>query len=170
MATLEIDINFFWEDDVPSSDQLPSDDRIREAVRKAAALRACHTGEIGVAIVDDPRIHNVNRQHLQHDYPTDVISFPYELAPPHVEGELVVSWDTALREGRRVGWPAEHELLLYLVHGTLHLVGMDDQDPADRTAMRSAERTVLEQMGVSDVQAFGPDRMDSPSDEVSPPR
>ncbi|MEX0824533.1 MAG: rRNA maturation RNase YbeY [Pirellulaceae bacterium] len=167
MASLEIAINLLWESDVPRSDRLPSEDRIREAVLAAAAFRACDVGEIGVAIVDDAQIHRLNRQHLQHDYPTDVVSFPYGLAPPHVEGELVVSWDTALREADRIGWAADRELLLYVVHGTLHLVGMDDQQTSDRAAMRLAECAVLEQLGILDVQTFGPDRTDPPSDEVS---
>lgn len=170
MATLEIAINLLRERDVPRSDRLPSKDRIRDAVRTAAAFRDCSQGEIGVAIVDDAQIHRLNLQHLEHDYPTDVISFPYGLAPPRVEGELVVSWDTAMREANEVGWDPDHELLLYVVHGTLHLVGMDDQRDTDRASMRLAERAVLEQLGVVNVHAFGPDRTESPSDEVSPPR
>lgn len=170
MATLEIEINFLWDDEIPSSERLPSEDRIRAAVRAAAAQRDCDAGEIGVAIVDDAQIHRLNRQHLQHDYPTDVISFPYGLAPPRVEGELVVSWDTALREAQQVGWAADEELLLYIVHGTLHLVGMDDQQPSDRAVMRRAECAVLEQLGVANVQAFAPDRAEPPSDEVPPSR
>ena len=121
-------------------------ERIIHAVRAAAAHRDCHRGSIGVAVVDDAAIQMLNRRHLQHDYPTDVISFSYELQPPWVDGELVVSWQTAQREAVAAGWQAADELILYVVHGTLHITGMDDARDDQRQAMRQAERIVLSQL------------------------
>ncbi len=146
---------------------------IRAAVIAAAGHRGCDRGEIGVRVTDDATIRQVNLRHLRHDYPTDVISFLYEFAPPLVEGELVVSAETATREaearadrdgGDRDGaersgerWSACDELLLYVVHGTLHVTGMEDRDPADRAAMRRAEEAVLSSIGVDQIRRFAAD-------------
>ena len=93
-------------------------------------------GSVSVAVVNDPTIHELNRRYLEHDYPTDVLSFLLERDGASLDGEVVVSADTARRTAERLGWPAEHELLLYIVHGTLHLVGYDDLDPQSKAGMR----------------------------------
>lgn len=120
--------------------------RLEAAVRAAAVVGGCHVCQIGVRVSDDTTIHEINRRFLQHDYPTDVISFPYHLAPPMVEGELVVSIDTAARESVEAGWSVAEELLLYIIHGTLHLVGFDDTEESCRLRMREAEQTALQNM------------------------
>ncbi|MEO1495814.1 MAG: rRNA maturation RNase YbeY [Planctomycetota bacterium] len=106
-------------------------------------------GEISIAVVDDPTIHKLNARHLNHDYPTDVLSFPLLDAPPCVEGEVIVSADTAIENAARYGWPAESELCLYVVHGLLHLAGYGDKTDDDRREMRAAEAGVLTRLGVS---------------------
>ncbi len=116
---------------------------IGAAVRAAASLGRCSDCRIGVRVTNDRTIHDLNRQFLDHDYPTDVISFPYALAPPLVEGELVVSIDTAEVQAPDAGWSVAQELLLYVIHGTLHLVGYDDVEDSDRAAMREAESQAL---------------------------
>ena len=89
-------------------------------------------------------------EHLDHDYPTDVLSFPMA-DDPVLMGEILVSADTARREAAARGHPAYHELLLYAVHGTLHLLGYDDHDPKARARMRRAERAALAALGVPPV-------------------
>jgi probable rRNA maturation factor len=121
--------------------------RIAAAVQIVLADADCTVANISIAIVDDPTIHRLNRQFLEHDYPTDVLSFVLE-EPPRLAGEIIASIDTARREAADVGWDAADELLLYAVHGALHLVGHRDKQPAESAAMRSAERRVLEQLGV----------------------
>lgn len=122
--------------------------RVAAAVQMALAEAGCHEATVSVAIVDDPTIHRLNREFLERDYPTDVLSFVLE-EPPQLEGEIVASMDTARREAAEVGWGAEDELLLYAVHGALHLAGYLDKDPTDVAAMRSAERAVLGRLGVT---------------------
>jgi probable rRNA maturation factor len=122
--------------------------RIAAAVQMVLADADYAEANISIAIVDDPTIHRLNRQFLEHDHPTDVLSFVLE-EPPRLEGEIVASIDTARREAAEVGWDAANELLLYAVHGALHLVGHLDKGPAESTAMRAAERAVLERLGVS---------------------
>ena len=115
--------------------------------------------ELSVAIVDDAEIHRVNREHLDHDCPTDVISFLYaaERAEPKgggraaarrgsglaIEGELVVSDETARREAPKHGLSPATELELYIIHGLLHLCGYDDLAPAERRVMRKRERELM---------------------------
>lgn len=123
--------------------------RIKDAVRLVLDDSEFKQASISVAIVDDPTIHELNRRFLNHDYPTDVLSFPLERGRGKLEGEVVASADTALRSASDYGWRPEDELLLYIVHGALHLVGYDDHEPEDRAAMRAAEAEVLARFGLS---------------------
>jgi probable rRNA maturation factor len=124
--------------------------RLREAVRGVLTGEKIRDAEISVAVVDDQKMHELNLKYLQHDYATDVLSFPLnddEDGP--LEGEVIVSIDTAEREAAEYGWKTEDELLLYAVHGVLHLVGYDDQDLKDRIAMREAEARYLARYGLT---------------------
>lgn len=121
--------------------------RLAGAVRsvlRSAGLQAT----VSVAVVDDPAMHELNRRFLGHDYPTDVLSFVLEQGEGYLEGELVVSADTAAAAAVQYGWTAGDELLLYVVHGALHLVGYDDHGVQQRLAMREAEREHLRPFGL----------------------
>jgi probable rRNA maturation factor len=105
---------------------------------------------ISVALVDDRAIHAVNRRHLGHDGPTDVISFllsdPDE---PVLAGELVVSAERAATLAHQVGIDPWAELALYVVHGLLHLCGYDDLAAPDVDAMRRREGEILSREGLT---------------------
>lgn len=116
---------------------------IRQAVLEILEEEGVSAGNVSIAVVDDPTIREINRRHLNHDYPTDVISFVLESASGYLDGEVVTSADTAREAAADLGWPVENELLLYVVHGTLHLVGYDDRSETDRQCMRSRERHYL---------------------------
>ena len=107
---------------------------------------------ISVAVVDDPTIHQLNRQYLDHDYATDVLSFVLERDGDLLEGEVIVSADTAASRAADFGWSAAEELLLYVIHGTLHLVGYDDGSPDERAIMRARERDCLKRLGIDPPQ------------------
>ncbi|MCX7825129.1 MAG: rRNA maturation RNase YbeY [Verrucomicrobiae bacterium] len=94
---------------------------------------------LSVALVDDATIAALNQRFLNRPGPTDVLSF--NLAPGL--GELIVSAERAVIVARQLRRPPAAELALYLVHGLLHLAGFDDHTPAQRRAMRRAERQVL---------------------------
>lgn len=119
--------------------------RLAEQILRDAGIRG---GSLSIAVVDDPTIHELNRQFLQHDYPTDALSFLLERDSDRLEGEVIVSADTAARVAAELDWPAEDELLLYVVHATLHLVGHDDATDELRAAMRDAESRYLAQLGI----------------------
>jgi probable rRNA maturation factor len=121
--------------------------RLAAAVQIVLADAECAAATVSIAIVDDPTIHRLNRQFLEHDYATDVLSFALA-EPPRLEGEIIASVDTARREAADAGWTTDDELLLYATHGALHLVGFRDKDAVEAAAMRAAELSVLAQLGV----------------------
>lgn len=102
---------------------------------------------ISLAIVDDVTIHELNRRYLNHDWPTDVLSFVLDNRDGHLEGEIVISADTAAAAAAEVGWPAAAEQLLYVIHGALHLVGHDDKTATGAEEMRTAEERYLRRFG-----------------------
>lgn len=100
-------------------------------------------GTLSIAVVNDPAIHQINRDFLKHDYPTDVLSFALEEDFDAFEGEVLVSAETALSHATDYGWSAEDELLLYVIHGTLHLAGYRDKTENEQAEMRAAEARYL---------------------------
>ena len=124
--------------------------RLIQAARQVLAAAGVKSGEISIAVVNDERIHELNRQYLAHDYPTDVLSFvlDHDHASGKLDGEVIVSADYAAREADRYDWTVDDELLLYVIHGCLHLTGHDDQTPDGQTAMRAAETQHLAQFGL----------------------
>jgi probable rRNA maturation factor len=102
---------------------------------------------ISLAVVDDDTIHELNRRHLEHDWPTDVLSFVLDDNGDHLEGEVILSADTAAAAADELGTSAAEEQLLYVIHGTLHLIGYDDKSDADAQEMRTAEARYLHQFG-----------------------
>ena len=113
---------------------------VRAIVRDAEIPEA----RIGVAVVDDATIAKLHQKYLNDPDPTDVLSFVLECSPQAIEGEVVVSAETALASAPHYGCTADDELLRYVIHGTLHLVGYDDTTPKDRAVMRKMEREYLE--------------------------
>ena len=122
--------------------------RLAGAVRSVLRSAGFQQATVSVAVVDDRTIHDLIRRFLVHDYPTDVLSFVLEQGDGYLEGELVVSADTAAAAAALFGWTAGDELLLYVVHGALHLVGYDDHSIRQRSAMRAEEREQLRRFGL----------------------
>lgn len=133
-----------------SLDRTVDEARLITAVRQVLAQAGIRRGEVSVAVVTDPEMHALNRQYLEHDYPTDVLSFVLEFDPGEgfLEGQIIASLDYAARQAERFGWVADDELLLYVIHGALHLTGHDDHTPAGRAAMRQAEAEHLARFGL----------------------
>jgi probable rRNA maturation factor len=121
---------------------------IRRAVVEVLEETRWRTVDISVAVVDDRSMRQLNRRFLGHDFATDVLSFPLAKIPRRgiLEGEIVVSADTAARQARRWGVPFRNELLLYVVHGMLHLVGYRDHTEGGRRRMRRGERAIFQRL------------------------
>lgn len=114
-----------------------------KAARLVLKEEGVENATISLAVVDDPTIHDLNRRYLQHDYATDVLSFVLDDSDGHLDGEVIVSADTAATNAAEYGWSPADELLLYVIHGMLHLVGYDDKSPVKRKTMREKERQYL---------------------------
>ena len=124
-------------------DVLPLDEpRFLSDVSRLAA-GAGWTGTLSVAVTDDARIREVNVRFLGHDWPTDVIAFPLD----DDDGEVVVSAERAVEEATARGVDPMAELLLYVVHGILHLMGHDDHEPEDARRMHEESLILLGELG-----------------------
>jgi probable rRNA maturation factor len=122
--------------------------QLTEAASAVLQDSAFSSAAISLAVVDDETIHELNRRHLDHDWPTDVLSFVLEDDGDHLEGEVIMSADTAVTAADELGHSAAEEQLLYVIHGMLHLVGHDDKSEAAAQEMRTAEARYLQQFGV----------------------
>jgi probable rRNA maturation factor len=122
--------------------------RLLQGARRVLADAKFTSATISLAVVDDATIHALNRRFLNHDWPTDVLSFVLDASGGHLNGEVVLSADTAAAVATEGGWTPADEQLLYVIHGTLHLVGLDDQSEAEVRNMRAAERFYLHEFGV----------------------
>ncbi|MEO8268612.1 MAG: rRNA maturation RNase YbeY [Aureliella sp.] len=149
--TIELDIVYHLADcDETLPDQ--EDPRIAQAARWIAEEFRLRKLYASIAIVDDETIRRLNAERLGHDWPTDVISFVLEELDDSVEGEVIASAETATHMCSAAGWSAVDELLLYIVHGLLHVAGMDDIDCEDRRAMRLMERDCLIAVGLDQAE------------------
>jgi probable rRNA maturation factor len=101
-----------------------------------------------LAVVDDATIHDVNRRFLNHDEPTDVVTFVLEESENSLDGEIVLGADVAWRTAAELRVSPGDELLLYVIHGALHLVGYDDLSDEPRVEMRRCEQQYLAAFGV----------------------
>ena len=131
---------------------------LRRAVRIVLKEASIAKARISIALVEDPTMAQLNEQYLQHKGPTDVLSFVLDQTGGCLEGEVVVDAQTAAREAPQYGWTPADELLLYVVHGMLHLVGYDDTTAAGRTEMRARETAVLEKLGIEQPKPRKPSR------------
>ena len=126
--------------------------RLREVARAVLAGEKIADYEISLAFVDNTTIHRLNKQFLNHDEPTDVLSFP--LSDPSAKklaGELVIGAEVALAQATVRGHDVQVELALYVIHGLLHLCGYDDKAAQDAKVMRERERHFLEALGLPDI-------------------
>jgi probable rRNA maturation factor len=126
----------------------------RQKIRAAAhiVLTGEHIegAEISVAFVDNATIHQLNKRYLNHDEPTDVLSFPLSEGKK-LHGELVIGAEVAKTQAGARGHDVAAELALYVIHGLLHLCGYDDKDEDAAAEMRKRERRYLRELGLPDI-------------------
>ena len=142
----------------PSTADHPVDaGALRRVIEATLARHTRQAARLSVAIVDDGCIAHLNQTYLGHRGPTDVLSFDLRDSEQdaRVDGELILSYDTAARQARQRGHSIQAELMLYAVHGTLHLLGYDDREPADAERMHQVEDAILSDLGVGAVYTAG---------------
>jgi probable rRNA maturation factor len=139
--------------------------RLCDVVRSVLAAERCVAATISLAIVDNATIHDLNNRYLQHDFPTDVLSFlleseldavslPVPKGSPRgcglrLEGEIIVSAEMAKQLAAKYRWKPLDELTLYVVHGLLHLCGYDDRSSKELALMRQRESEMLAEWNLS---------------------
>ena len=111
-------------------------------IRDVAATYGKKVGEIGYMFVNDERILEVNREYLGHDYFTDIITFDY-CEGDVLNGDLVISLDTVRSNAELFHKDYDEELHRVIIHGVLHLCGINDKGPGERELMEAAENKAL---------------------------
>ena len=121
--------------------------KFRRDAAKAVA-EAGFDGALSLAVVSDATMRRVNREFHDCDEPTDVLAFALGAGGEDgFQGEVIVSLDTARREAAEHGVEPAAELMLYVVHGVLHLLGYDDHALADARRMHARALSILEGLG-----------------------
>ena len=123
----------------------PARENLIRLVKKILAyLDLSARSEFCVSLVSDGDMRELNRQYRQIDTTTDVLCFPQKNdVNPDLLGDIVISYQTAVRHSRRLEITVEEELRLLLVHAVLHLVGFDHKKKKEREIMREKEKEVL---------------------------
>jgi len=136
---------------------------VRAVIYQTLEVEQVASATISVAIVDGAQIHKLNRQYLNHDYETDVLSFllgesgdssvdrsngTSRGAGKSIDGEIIVCSEMAIEMAVLYSWDALSELTLYVVHGLLHLCGYDDTTAEELSIMRARECDVFEGLGM----------------------
>ena len=119
---------------------------------QAAELMGISQGSISVAVVDEPCMAKLQQRHLGIDGGTDVLAFDLrDDAQGPLDGDLILCAETASHQATQRGHPTRAELLLYAIHGLLHLLGYDDHTPNAAAQMHQRENEILVNLGVGPV-------------------
>ena len=111
-------------------------------IKAVAATYGRKVGEIGYMFVDDEKILEVNNEYLGHDYYTDIITFDYD-EDDVLNGDLIISLDTVRTNAELFKKSYEDELNRVIIHGILHLCGINDKGPGEREIMEENENKAL---------------------------
>ena len=111
-------------------------------LKKLAENYGKQVGEIAYIFCDDEKILEVNRQFLQHDYYTDIITFDYDEGDV-ISGDIFISLDTVRSNSEQFHTDYEQEFYRVMAHGVLHLCGINDKGPGERAIMEEAENNAL---------------------------
>lgn len=99
--------------------------------------------EITINFVGNETIHKINKNYLNHDYPTDIITFYYSGSKKNLDGEIFISTDEALNSAGKFKVSLKNELIRLIIHGILHLAGYDDQTKSEKSKMKRKENLLL---------------------------
>jgi len=124
--------------EMPAIDQT----KVKEWIKTVALSYQKRVGEIAYFFCDDEKILEVNREYLQHDYYTDIITFDY-CEGNRLSGDLFISLDTVRSNSEMLGTDYNTELHRVIIHGVLHLCGINDKGPGEREIMEAAENGAL---------------------------
>ena len=119
--------------------------QVERWIRAVAAQYGFAVGQLNYVFCDDEKILAVNREFLQHDYYTDIITFDYSTRT-RVNGDIYISLDTVASNAQMVGANFNHELHRIIIHGLLHLTGQADKTPETKAQMTAKEEDALRRL------------------------
>ena len=129
---------------------------IPERAALAVLAHQSADGDLTIVLTDDAQLHELNRDYLGIDAPTDVLSFPASETDPETArrylGDILISIPRAGEQARAAGHVLEAEVQLLAVHGTLHLLGYDHAQADEKARMWKVQAEVLERLGLADVE------------------
>ena len=122
---------------------------IARIARTILEYEGVREASLSIVFVSSPKIRSLNRQYLRRDYVTDVLAFDLREVkrPGQVNGDIAICVDMALKNAAAYQTSCARELVLYVAHGILHLLGFDAHSPRDIRAMRKKEREILNYLG-----------------------
>lgn len=130
-----------------------------DALERAALAVLAHQssdGDLSIVLTDDAQLHELNREYLGIDAPTDVLSFPASETDPETArrylGDILISVPRAEEQASAAGHSLEAELQLLTVHGALHLLGYDHAEADEKARMWNVQAEVLERLGLSGIE------------------
>ncbi|MDE6239295.1 MAG: rRNA maturation RNase YbeY [Muribaculaceae bacterium] len=118
-------------------------EKIEMWINSVAKAHGRILGPLSYIFCNDPKIIEVNRQFLNHDYYTDIITFDYSRGKL-ISGDMFISLDTVASNAESVGATYDLELLRVIIHGILHLCGINDKGPGERAIMEHEENIALD--------------------------
>lgn len=134
--------------------------QIRLIVRSILRHLKIHDAQLSFVFVSSQKIRALNKKYLNRPHATDVLAFDFRSesamageSPAAVSGEIIISTDAVRQNARHFKSSIAAELVLYMVHGVLHLVGYDDHNPRDVSQMRAKEEDVMRALGKKVAQA-----------------
>lgn len=119
-----------------------NEDAVRDWIVAVAQQHGQRVGCLTYVFCDDEYILQTNREFLRHDYYTDIITFDYTNSR-HIAGDMVISLDTVRSNAEMLGAEYNTELMRVIIHGVLHLCGINDKGPGEREIMEQHENTAL---------------------------
>ena len=111
-------------------------------IKRVAENHGKKTGDINYLFCDDEKILEINRQYLSHDFYTDIITFD-DCEGDKISGDIIISIDTVRTNSQKYNTDFTEELHRVIIHGILHLCGLNDESDAEEKAMRKAENNAL---------------------------
>ena len=128
----------------------------RAALATLSHQKESPEADLTIVLADDAHLHELNRDYLGVDAPTDVLSFPASEMDPQTGsryiGDIIISVPYAAKGAAKAGHPVESELQLLVVHGVLHLLGHDHAEPKEKAKMWKAQAEVLKSLGLGNIQ------------------
>lgn len=132
----------FFNEDVPY--KLPKQQATRQWLKRQAEAEGYAVGELNYIFCSDEYVLQVNRDYLQHDYYTDIITFDQSEEEGKLEGDIFISIDRVADNANQLGVSADQEMRRVLAHGMLHLCGYGDKTNEEEALMRTKEEEWLE--------------------------